>query len=51
MSFIVEQAGGAASTGLENIMDVIPSTIHQRISVMMGTKNEVDKVVSYHRAT
>jgi len=42
MSFIVEQA---ASTGYENIMDVIPSTIHQRIGVMMGSKNEIAQVV------
>ncbi len=45
MGFIVEQAGGAASTGLENIMDVIPSTTHQRIGVIMGSKNEVAQVV------
>lgn len=48
MSFIVEQAGGASSTGDENIMDVTPSTIHQRISVMMGSKNEVAQAINYN---
>lgn len=48
MSFIVEQAGGAASTGFQDIMDVIPSAIHQRIGVIMGSKNEVIMTVSYH---
>lgn len=50
MSFIVEQAGGASSTGYQDIMDVTPTTIHQRIGVIMGSKNEVIKAVSYHRS-
>ena len=49
MSFIVEQAGGACSTGRERIMDVKPTGIHQRVPVIMGSKNEVDRVVSYHK--
>ena len=48
MSFIVEQAGGAASTGRERILDIQPSKLHQRVPVIMGSKNEVEKVVSYH---
>lgn len=51
MSFIVEQAGGVASTGRERIMDVKPSALHQRVPVIMGSKNEVDRVVSYHEAS
>ncbi|MGB7815777.1 MAG: class 1 fructose-bisphosphatase [Methylotenera sp.] len=50
MSFIVEQAGGASSTGYENIMNVTPTALHQRIGVIMGSKNEVGKVVGYHHA-
>ena len=48
MSFLVEQAGGAASTGRQRIMDVAPTGLHQRISVILGSKNEVERVVSYH---
>ena len=49
MSFIVEQAGGAASTGRQRIMDVKPSGIHQRVPVILGSRNEVERVVSYHK--
>ncbi|MCK6436550.1 class 1 fructose-bisphosphatase [Rivihabitans pingtungensis] len=48
MSFLVEQAGGAASTGRQRIMDVAPTGLHQRISVILGSKNEVERVASYH---
>jgi fructose-1,6-bisphosphatase I len=48
MAFIVEQAGGAATTGRERIMEVVPEEIHQRVSVMLGSKNEVERVSSYH---
>ncbi len=50
MSFIVEQAGGVSSTGRERIMDIKPSGIHQRVPVILGSKNEVDIVVSYHQS-
>ncbi|MDD5033550.1 MAG: class 1 fructose-bisphosphatase [Methylococcaceae bacterium] len=49
MSFIVEQAGGASSTGRERIMDLVPKNIHQRVPVILGSKNEVERVLSYHR--
>lgn len=49
MSFIVEQAGGVASTGYERIMDIKPSGLHQRVPVILGSKNEVDRLVSYHK--
>lgn len=48
MSFIVEQAGGASSTGRERILDVQPSKLHQRVPVILGSKNEVERIVSYH---
>jgi fructose-1,6-bisphosphatase I len=48
MSFIVEQAGGLSSTGRERIMEVQPQKLHQRVPVIMGSKNEVERVVSYH---
>ena len=49
MSFIIEQAGGSSSTGKERILDIIPNHIHQRVPVILGSKNEVDKLVSYHQ--
>lgn len=48
MSFLVEQAGGASNTGRIRIMDVQPNDIHQRIPVILGSKQEVERVVSYH---
>ncbi|WP_417207649.1 class 1 fructose-bisphosphatase [Antarctobacter sp.] len=49
MSFIVEQAGGRASTGVERILDVVPTSHHQRVPVFLGSKSEVDVLDQYHR--
>ncbi len=49
MSFIVEQAGGASTTGTQRILEVQPTGIHQRVPVMMGCKSEVDRIVAYHQ--
>jgi fructose-1,6-bisphosphatase I len=46
MSMIVEQAGGLSSTGHSCIMDVDPKDIHDRVPVILGSKNEVKKVVA-----
>ena len=48
MSFIVEQAGGAATDGHQRILEITPSKLHERVSVMMGSKNEVERVTQYH---
>jgi len=48
MSFIMEQAGGAASTGTDRILDLQPESLHQRVPVIMGSSEEVERVVSYH---
>ena len=48
MSFIIEQAGGAATTGLQRIMEVQPSALHQRVPVILGSKNEVERLRDYH---
>ena len=50
MSFIVEQAGGMATTGTQRIMELQPTGLHQRCPVIMGSKNEVERLLSYHRA-
>ena len=49
MSFIIEQAGGAATTGRERILDIQPSKLHQRVPVILGSKNEVERVTAYHK--
>src|SRR6202142_52689 len=49
MSFIGEQAGGMSSTGYERIMGVKPSDLHQRVPVILGSKNEVARIVRYHK--
>lgn len=48
IGFIVEQAGGACSTGRERILDVEPKNIHQRVPLILGSKNEVERLISYH---
>ena len=49
MGFLVEQAGGAATNGQSRILDIAPETLHQRVSVMLGSKNEVERVTRYHQ--
>ena len=51
MAMIVEQAGGAASTGRERILEVQPNELHQRIPVILGSRNEVERLVAYHAET
>ena len=48
MSWIVEQAGGASTNGQHRILDLQPTTLHERVSVILGSKNEVDLVTRYH---
>ena len=47
MAMLVEQAGGAAHTGRERILDIQPKEIHQRVGVILGSKNEVETCLSY----
>lgn len=48
MSWLIEQAGGAATDGKQRIMDITPSKLHERVAVFMGSKNEVERVTRYH---
>lgn len=50
MSMLIEQAGGASSTGRGRILDIDPHELHQRVPVILGSKNEVERVVGYHQA-
>ncbi len=49
MAFIVEQAGGAATNGTQRILDIQPTALHQRIGVVLGSRNEVERVAAYHK--
>lgn len=47
MSFLIEQAGGAATDGFGAIMDVTPTGLHQRVGVVLGDRAEVETVTAY----
>ncbi len=49
MGFIVEQAGGLISTGREPVLEMQPESIHQRVPLVLGSKNEVERFVQYHK--
>ncbi|MFE3442925.1 class 1 fructose-bisphosphatase [Nocardia sp. NPDC059180] len=49
IAFIVEQAGGAASTGSERVLEVAPDDPHQRVPLIFGSRNEVERIERYHR--
>jgi fructose-1,6-bisphosphatase I len=51
MAFLVEQAGGAATNAQQRILDLAPDKLHQRVSVVLGSKNEVERVTAYHQAS
>jgi fructose-1,6-bisphosphatase I len=48
MGFIIEQADGLCTTGRERIMEIQPNHLHQRVPVVLGSKNEVQRVLDYH---
>ena len=48
MGWLVEQAGGAATNGKQRILDIVPTQLHERVSVILGSRNEVERVTRYH---
>ena len=48
MAYLVEQAGGAASTGRARMLEIVPEGLHQRVPVILGSKQEVELVARYH---
>lgn len=48
MSFLIEQAGGASTDAVQRIMDIEPTSIHQRVPVVLGSANEVMRVKTLH---
>jgi fructose-1,6-bisphosphatase I/sedoheptulose-1,7-bisphosphatase len=49
VSFLVEQAGGLASTGHRRVRELVPETLHQRVGFVFGSREEVERVERYHR--
>ena len=49
MSWIVEQAGGKSSTGRERVLELVPTEIHQRAPIIIGSKNEVERINLYYQ--
>ena len=50
MAFLIEQAGGMATDGRQRILDIEPTKLHQRVAVFIGSRDEVQRVTSYHRS-
>ena len=44
MSFIMEQAGGLSTTGTERVMELVPQEVHQRVPIIMGSRNLIEEV-------
>ena len=49
MAMVVEQAGGAASTGRQRLLEIQPTALHQRVPVVLGSRDEVERVTRYHQ--
>lgn len=47
MAFIIEAAGGKATSGLGNILDIVPTELHQRAPIFIGSKNMVNKAMEF----
>ena len=50
MSFIMEQAGGLSTTGTQRVMEIVPDQVHQRVPVVMGSKNDIQEVLDAYAA-
>ncbi len=50
IGFLIEQAGGKASTGRQSITEVQPDSLHQRIGLIFGSRHEVERIERYHNA-
>ncbi|MDA8061683.1 MAG: fructose-1,6-bisphosphatase [Actinomycetota bacterium] len=50
IAFVVEQAGGSASSGARRVMELVPSALDERVPLVLGSRDEVERVAAYHRA-
>jgi len=51
MSYIVEQAGGLSTTGRKRVMEISPEVVHQRVPVLMGSKNDIQEIIDAYVAS
>ena len=49
MAMLIEQAGGAASTGQGRVLEVSAGALHERVPVILGSRSEVERIEQYHR--
>ncbi|CAL4869517.1 Fructose-1,6-bisphosphatase class 1 (plasmid) [Asticcacaulis sp. MM231] len=49
IAFLIEQAGGVATDGVNPILDIAPEALHQRVGVVLGSREEVERVTAYHK--
>lgn len=47
MAFLVEQAGGAATTGTQRVLDVRPRALHQRVPFVVGSPQDVNEYLAF----
>jgi fructose-1,6-bisphosphatase len=48
IGMLVEQAGGLATTGNQRVLDLVPADLHQRVPLILGSRNEVERIERYH---
>jgi len=48
IALLIEQARGLATTGYERVMQIKPDALHQRVPLIMGSRNEVERIERYH---
>jgi len=48
IGMLVEQAGGLATTGNQRVLDLVPTDLHQRVPLILGSRNEVERIERYH---
>jgi fructose-1,6-bisphosphatase len=48
ITLLIEQAGGLATTGRERLLEVMPESLHQRVPLILGSYNEVQRIERYH---
>ena len=48
MALLVQEAGGGAVNGTSELLDLLPDVLHQKVPVILGSKDEIDRIVNYH---
>lgn len=48
IAFLIEQAGGAATDGVDRLLELVPESLHQRVPVVLGSSREVERIARYH---